>query len=221
MKPEKFVKYLVQHQQDIMKGWVSGAAFEGHVQVVIDEIARNHLSKRIAEYTAADDSKFRGQQDGKDAIISSAPDAQIGYVDWARMREIKYDGSKQISDFFIKNERFVQVDDDDDNLEYEFKGTFYWIELKVESPATKGYADFGGKTPKDAMEEDINKLKKQKVADTQALNQGNTYEKRRYWYVMLAFSDNRRAYVKKLSGWTISSEYVHPYGSMLVCLYEA
>ena len=147
------------------------------------------------------------------------------------MREIRYGyniGGKQTqekADFYIKNQRWVR----DSTNNFVFKNTDYWIELKVESPAaqgdktygTFGAKDFGGKTPRDARKEDVAKLLEQKDLDKSKHPVTSAGERRRYWFVMLAFSNERRALLKSWAGeWTINEEYMHKDGNMLVCLVE-
>jgi len=117
----------------------------------------------------------------------------------------------------VANDRWIQ--DPEGYLLY--KVTYYWIEVKVESPGTEGYADFGGKTPEIASREDCVKLANQKAVDSVGASDSFDIVNRRYWYTMLAFSDKRRAYCKSMTfPWTISREYMHPTGSMWVGLRE-
>jgi hypothetical protein len=219
MKPVTFANYIVQEQESIMEGWVSGAAFEVHVQVIFDKIVRKHLSNKVAVYEDDQGGKFLGQQSGKSALGGLVPVSQVDYTEWSRMREIRYTESTKISDLMVTNERGVPDPGVTDGV--CFKGTYYWIELKVESPVPT-YKDFGGKSPVDALNEDVTKLKAQKAADEKmGVINGNTFQKRRYWYVMLAFSDARRGFVKSLKcNWSVAGEFVHKYGSMVVCILE-
>ncbi len=217
MKPETFVDYFALQQQSIMEGWVSGASFENTVQVRMDVIIRTHLKNRVQSTTPGGIQGLL-QTHGKHAV-PNIPTNVVPYQKWATMREIRYDRSTKISDFKIQNDRFIQYSDPSESY-LLYKSTSYWIEIKVESPGTEGSRDFGGSTPITAFNDDIAKLRRQKAHDeSQTADISNDITRRRYWFIMLAFSPERRGLLKSWdTEWSISKEFVHEFGTMLVAL---
>jgi len=189
MKPETFVRYICQDHRDISFGWVSGASFEVHVQVRLDNIVRSHLTSKIGNVHGTP-VQGEGERLTKEA--------------WGKMREIAYpvlnaQSNQMICDFYINNERFIW---NATTQSYTLKTTKYYIELKCESPQTK---QFGGKSFDNAYNEDVDKLKKAKSFETsQPPLDGQS--RRRYWMVMIAFSpDNIRRMNGRGRPWTFSA----------------
>jgi hypothetical protein len=131
---------------------------------------------------------------------------------WPTQREIRYDGRTTIADLKVTNNRAATGGADD--LSIRLKQTYYWIEIKVESPVTH---NFGGKSLDTAFTEDAGKLSSQKRRD--AHNPGG---RRRYWFVMLAFSDEQCGAMKTLqdAGWTVARDAQVARGTFTICLKE-
>ena len=93
--------------------------------------------------------------------------------------------------------------------------------MKVESPGTESDSDFGGMTPRDALNADIAKLARQKALEDMTSSRFHI-QRCRYWFVMLAFSAIRRGHLKgwTRAEWTVADEWQSIAGPMVVCLKE-
>lgn len=179
MKPSTFAAYIAQRHAELVKGWNSGASFEGYAQVVLDDIVRKHLTSKVGIDDVGD-----LVQDWGDWRSDS---------DWGKMRELTYPikfpaksgagvGVKQVNntvDFLINNNRFVW---DNTSQDWSYKSTRYYIELKVESPET---GKFGGMALLDAYKSD--RAKVWEVAQHED-KKAVPWRRRRYWVVMIGFS---------------------------------
>lgn len=214
MKMKTMLEYMQKELVPVIEeGWESKASFEVAVQVRLDKIVRMHLSSRIALASDDKDKKELLQTSGKGATVAKdiatgavtvpkgvARFDQIATKAWDKMREINYTGTTMIADMYLANNRFVAKPGDLNSL--SLKSTYYWIELKIESPATH---KFGGFSLKQAILFDKDKLVKQKGKDPVA-KQG---ERRRYWYFIIAISDDERNKLKKFSDEHAGQPQIH------------
>lgn len=228
MKPETFANYIFTAQEQILEGWNSRAAFEIAVQVKLDGLIRAHLSTHVGLDDDGDHLQTKGSGASKNATTP------IHKNKWPKMREERYtfevkvesDGdfggdkrskkpkvsgrTKEIADFRLKNKRYTKRE----SGKLKISKTYYWIELKVESPDT---GNFGGQSAQDAISTDTTKLRVQQDDD------GGPAEdtRRRYWFVMLAFSvDGRKEILSRRKFWTVCREAMHPDGTMAVGIIE-
>jgi hypothetical protein len=197
MKMQTMIDYMRTHLAPVVaEGWRSKAAYEVALQVRLDTIVRTHLSTNVGRAdTDKDGSGVLVQKDskGKVASTSAALKSAIATVDeddWEKMREITYPISKEIADEYVHNKRFVVDPGDPGKL--TFKNTYYWIEMKAESPQT---GKFGGYSLAQAISFDSRKLEKQKEYDDEKFKLATT-SRRRYWVIMIAVSEDKRGDLK-------------------------
>ncbi len=168
------------------------------LQVKLDSIVRTHLSSKLGVAdTDKDGTGVMVQKSGKGVVASTSTTLKsaIGAVDeddWSKMREIKYPISKEIADEYIHASRFVTDPGDPGKL--SFKNTYYWIEMKAESPQT---GKFGGYSLSNAISFDSRKLEKQKEYDDGKFKSSTS--RRRYWVIIIAVSPEQRGELKNTS----------------------
>jgi len=208
MKPSTMLQYLGDRAATIAIGWTSGAAFEGYVQVILDDIARTHLSNRIRIYS----NDTTGEKVLTQGLLKSGQ--VVAKNAWPKMREIAYPNSSQIVDEYIANRRWTIGKGEHANTAI-FKNTYHWIELKAESPVN---GKFGGASAKNSYDTDLAKLGELKFAES-LLDQPSGVTRRRYWFIMIAFSTEKRAEVASYT-WTVSGTFVTDTSSMFVGILE-
>lgn len=201
MKPQTFVNYISQKYEDLYKyGWRSQASWEVAGQGILDDVLRTHLTSTVGEDTAYTPSNVQG--DGQ-------------YVDegaWPKLRENPYPCKfpskgkvqKEVSnyaDFLFTNERWVYKATEENWgwASWFVKTTKYYIELKVESPHTKKFADMSIEV---AWDQDVAKLKAASEHEAQQATGANV--KKRYWMVIIAFSTENIAKAQSHQ-WSVSN----------------